>query len=895
MNSAELLIHKRFQEVARRFADKAALQVNSAGRFHKLSYRDLEAEAARVASFLRWEGFAPGDFAAIVLENRMEWPVIYLGMMFAGLTCVPLDTQLSSQEITNLLCDSGAKALFCSDEVFAKKITPDIRGRLQKIVVLGLKAYGGPNCAAFEEVINFKRGREFTLPQDPEAVASLIYTSGTTAVPKGVLLTHKNICSNFISLSKLGLFKPEDNILSLLPLHHAYPFMVNLITPLLIGGTITFSPAGLRPKELTSTIREADITLLAGVPQLFSLLQHAISERARQVPAFIAPLLSPFIKKQVRREFGSLRLMVSGGAHLEPDLARQLSKAGLKITEGYGLTETSPVATFNPPQKVKFGSAGRPIAGVELKINNPDKTGQGQILIKGPNVMKGYFKQPQLTSSVINEGWFNSGDLGYIDKEGYLFITGREKEVIILGSGKNIYPEELEAYYGQSPYIKELCILQRSEEKGGFTVDSLFAVVAPNLDYCRQKNVTNIRTRIRWELEDLAKKLPAYKHIMGFVTTTKELSRTPLKKLKRYQIKEEYLTGLEAGFEAKEEAGLSEEDARLVNSGPAKRIIQYIQARLKRPVSLGSHLEIDLGIDSLTQVELILGLEQMFSLKLSDEFFTDISTVRELILKVSNLSPWPGAGPVEPEEKVWSQIVKEPPEEKVMKKIRLNPTALDYFLVFIFKNLLLFIFRVAWLLKIKNRERLAARGPYVISPNHASFLDAFVVFSSLNMKQAVNTYFIGHNYIFEYPLVRWAIKLARLIPINPNTHLVDALQAASFLLSKGKIVCIFPEGERSISEQVGEFRKGVGILIKELDIPAVPAYILGSHQSWPRGSPAPRPCRLKIIFGRPASAGELIRRAKEPASDEYESIARGLREEVIALEIIPKTDIIFGA
>jgi len=883
MDNTELLIHKRFQEVARRFADKTALQAKINNQFHKLSYGDLERESLKIAASLRAAGFTPGDFAALILENRMEWPVIYLGVMFAGMACVPLDTQLSTEEISNLVSDSGAKVLFCSDEVFAKKITPAIRSRLEKIIVLGLREYGGPKCVTFEEAVNSNRPIDLDFAQGPEATASLIYTSGTTAVPKGVLLTHKNICSNFLSLSKLNLFKAEDNILSVLPLHHAYPFMVNLVTPLLMGGTVTFSPAALRPQDLTGAIREADITLLAGVPQLFSLIQHAISERMDKIPAFITPFLSPFIKARIRREFGNLRFMVSGGARLEPELGRRLAKAGLKVTEGYGLTETSPVATFNPPEKIKFGSAGKPIAGVEVKINNPDKTGKGEILIKGPNVMKGYFKQPQLTSEVMKEGWFASGDLGYLDKDGYLFITGREKEVIILSSGKNIYPEELEAYYSQSPYIKEICILQRTERKGGFGIDSLFAVVVPNLEYCRQKEVNNIRTRIRWELEDLSKKLPAYQHIMGFVTTTKELARTPLNKLKRYQLKEEYLNNSGAKFEIKEDTALSEEDARLMNTAPAQKIIHHLQSRLKRPVSLDSHLEIDLGIDSLTQVELILDLEQLFSLELPDGFFADISTVKELAVKISGLAGGVGKVSVEAQTKEWSQILREPPKEKVLEKVRLDPTALDYFLVFIFKNLLLFIFRALWLLKIKNKEPLPGQGPYIISPNHASFLDAFVVFSGLPMRQALNTYFIGHNYIFEYPLVKWTIKLARLIPINPNTHLVDAMQAAAFLLSKGKIVCIFPEGERSISEQVGEFKKGVGILLKELDVPVVPVYIKGSHRSWPRGSLVPHLCPLQITFGRPISAQELSRQSSEPASDGYELIARGLREKVVNL------------
>lgn len=887
MNPQELAIHKRFSETARRFPVKVALQVKKETRWQKLTYKDLEEQALKTASFLRSIGLLPQDFAGLILENRPEWAVIYLGMMYAGVACVPLDVQLTSDELLNLISDSAAKALFCSNEIFNKKITPEIRRLLNKTIVLDLAQAQGTDCLNFKEIENSACPDEHGIPAGPEAVASLIYTSGTTAVPKGVLLTHKNLCSNFISISKLDLFYPSDNILSILPLHHSYPFMVNLLVPLLSGATVTFSPAGFKPQELAKIMKEENITLLIGVPQFFSLIYNSISEKIKKPPFFIRPFLLPFIRARIKQEFGRLRFMVSGGARLEPALGRGLAKAGFKITEGYGLTETSPVVTFNPIERVKFGSVGVPIPGVQIKINNPDSAGIGEILIKGPNVMKGYFKHPQMTSAPIKEGWFNSGDLGYIDKDGYLFITGREKEVIILSSGKNIYPEELEAYYGASPYIKEICILQKSEEKSGLISESLYAVVMPDFEYCRQKNIANIHAKVRWELESLARKLPAYKHIMGFALTKFELPRTTLRKLKRYRIKQEHLKRTAGGFDVKK-AVLSEKDAEILDTEAAKKIIRYLSAQLERPVYLDSHLEIDLGIDSLTQVELALGIEKLFSLEIPDDFFLGATTVKEVILKIADLRRGrPSAalktGPSTFEN--WGQILRQPPRQEITGKIRLQPTPFDYLLTGIFKSLFLFIFRLLWLLRIKGKTSLPPKGPYIICPNHASFLDGFVVFASLPLKLALNTYFIGHNYIFEYPLVKWAIKLARLIPINPNTHLVDAMQAAAYLVSKGKIVCIFPEGERSINGEVTEFKKGIGILLKELDIPAVPAYIKGSHQSWPRGVLAPKPYPLKIIFGSPVLAQELIKQGREGVADAYEVIASGLKEEVIKLKM----------
>ncbi|MDI6605721.1 MAG: 1-acyl-sn-glycerol-3-phosphate acyltransferase [Candidatus Omnitrophota bacterium] len=495
-----------------------------------------------------------------------------------------------------------------------------------------------------------------------------------------------------------------------------------------------------------------------------------------------------------------------------------------------------------------------------------------------------------MTSAVIKDGWFNSEDLGYIDKDGYLFITGREKEVIVLSSGKNIYPEELEAYYGASPYIKEICILQRSEKKSGLPSEALYALVVPDLEYCRKKNIANIHSKVRWELENLARKLPAYKHIMGFTLSKLELPRTTLRKLKRYKIKEEHSKRASAKSEVKEGA-LSDEDSEISGSEAAQKIIRYLTSQLKKPVSLGSHLEIDLGIDSLTQVELALGIEKLFSLEVPEDFFLGAATVKEVISKIEDLRKGHPVAVTSTFEN-WGQILRHPPRAEIIAKIRLQPTIFDYLLTGLFKSLFLFIFRVFWLLRIKAKSPLPPKGPYIICPNHASFLDGFVVFASLPLKLALNTYFIGHNYIFEYPLVKWAIKLARLIPINPNTHLVDAMQAAAYLVSKGKIVCIFPEGERSINGELAEFKKGIGILLKELDIPALPAYIKGTYQSWPRGVLAPRPHPLKIIFGRPVSAQELIKRGNGCAAGPYEVVASGLKEE---LEIISKTDNIVEA
>jgi len=885
MNQDSLVIHRTFSESARRYPDKAALCFKKDNQWFTITYRDLEASSHKVAAFLIRQGFKKGDFAALVLENRPEWAVIYLGIMYAGLACVPLDRQLNRQEIDNLILDSGARIIFSSQAIFTEKFKVQAQNYSLKFVLVDYPGQEEQAIINFADIEEIKPDMSLFPEVSSEDVASLIYTSGTTAKPKGVLLSHRNICSNFRSVQALNICNRDDNILSILPLHHTYAFMVTLIVPLFWGAQVTYA-LSFKPADLTQIVKEAKVTILVGVPQLFTMLHKAIRERLKKIPFILRPFSMPLVTLKLRSQFRALRLLVSGGARLEPKVNRDLSRRGFKIIEGYGLTETSPIVTLNPPQKIKIGSVGKSIPDVEIKILDPDNAGVGEVLIKGPNVMQGYFKRPDLTAEVIKDSWFYSGDLGWIDKGGYLFLTGRKKDVIVLSSGKNIYPEELEEYYSKSPYIKQICVLSRQQEKFGRLIESLHAIIVPDLEYFRQKKEANIQLKMRWELENLAKALPSYQHIMGFTITKEELPATALRKIKRYEVRKKYLQA--EPEEPQAQAGpveFSEEDKAVLNIELAKKILNYMSGELKKPVSLDSHLEIDLGIDSLSRVELGLGLEALLKIKIPDELLYSISTVREIILNIQGFMGTGSAYKSESaQQKSWGQILKDLPAEGKLKKIRLQAGILDKLFTLIFKCLFLFIFGVFWRLKIKGREFFPKEGPYLICPNHASYLDGLVVFAGVPFSRASNTFFLGYSEIFELSLIRWAIKAGRLIPLDPAAHLTEALQYVSLALRHKKIVCIFPEGRRSIDENIQEFKKGTGILIKELGIPVIPAYIKGSHQAWPRTNRLPRPAALKIIFGRPVSLKELSQRqAQDAGLDDYEVIAKNLRQEVLKL------------
>jgi long-chain acyl-CoA synthetase len=363
----------------------------------------------------------------------------------------------------------------------------------------------------FKEACSFVQ-KKGTFPDVAETdLATIVYTSGTTGDPKGVMLTHRNICYDARALIEAKLIGHNSKILSLLPLHHTYPFTATFITPLFSGASIVMLDT-LKSTEILSTMREYNITILVGVPRLFELLYMGVmntlekstgSEIIKKLTRFSGTIreksrinVGKLVFKKVHERFGShFSYMASGGAKLDIDVAQGLRSLGFTVLEGYGLTETSPVVAFTPLKKQKPDSVGLPLPGVEIRIVEPNNEGRGEILIKGPVVMQGYYKNPEATASVMKDGWFTSGDLGYQDSEGFLFITGRKKEVLVLASGKNIYPEEIEKHYIVSPFIKEICVLLvDSASRGG---ENLEAVIVPDLDHFKRMKVSAINDTIQ--------------------------------------------------------------------------------------------------------------------------------------------------------------------------------------------------------------------------------------------------------------------------------------------------------------------------------------------------------------------------------------------------------------
>ncbi len=530
--------------------------------------------------------------------------------------------------------------------------------------------------------------------------------------------------------------------------------------------------------------------------------------------------------------------------------------------------------TFNQPDKVKPGSVGTAIPDVNIKIDNPDKSGVGEVCVRGANVMKGYFRRPDLTQKVIKNGWFHTGDLGFIDKGGYLFLTGRKKEVIVLSSGKNVYPQDVEEVYLKSPCIKEICVL--SGKKKGLGQESLFGVVVPDTEYFKQKNESDIKGKIRWQIEEISTSLPAYQRIHNFVIIKEELPKTALGKIKRYKVKEKYL-GQKEHKEEKRKRKI-EDDPDIEDKEKANKVINFLSRVIDKEIYLDDHLELDLGIDSLGRVELAAEAEDKFSLKLPEGFFLQVATVKDLILKIIAYRKKEKGREFTAAD--WRNILINEPSLKIKEKLKVKTNFLDILVSYSMKVVLFCFFKLFLRLKIKGKENIPKKRPFIICSNHTSYFDGFLIFSANLLKHSTETFFIGYRDIFELPAFRWAIRLARLISIDATAQLLESMRAAAYVLRKNQILCLFPEGERSWDGELHKFRKGIGILLQELNVKVLPVYIKGAYYAWPRSRFLPRPYSVEVHFGQLLGCKQLLDKHKLRGEDKYSAVSEALQREI---------------
>ena len=836
-----------------------------------LTFGEVYERATTIGRYLISIGINRGHRVAIFAENSPEWCITYLGIVSLGAVAVPLDVQYGKGEVENLLRDSESRAVFTS-KTFLSLLNDASRDLEIRIILLDTPVPDSPPA-------------EFPAVKDDD-LASLLYTSGTTGAPKGAMLTHGNLLSNADALLRPGVVSPNDHVLAILPLHHAYPFMVCFLMPSLVGGRVTFLNS-LKGPDIMRTMREEGVTILVGVPQLYLLVWKGIMARIdslsgwkRLITRAVFTIVRGIRKcmgfnagrvvfKKVHREFGvKLRFFTSGGAKLDPSVASAMEALGFTILEGYGLTETSPIATFNLPGKKRIGSAGMAIEGVEIRIDNPDASGVGDVVIRGPNVMRGYYKNPTATAEVIREGWFHSGDLGYIDADGFLFLTGRTKEVIVLSSGKNVYPEDVENHYLQSPYIKEVCIAGITDPLHPGSFIGIKAFVFPNFEGISADGVVNITEAIRWQMEKLSVTLSPYKRATDFGILKEPLPRTHLGKIKRFMV------GEVASAALREELPLSEEEQRLMDSDAGKVVREALSFITERRIFPDSHLEMDLGIDSLGRVELMVAIEKGLGVTIPPSFLSELATVRDVILALRGYTNTEGRIETIERPVSWSEVLGQSlPEDN---RIRLKRGVISETILYLVLSVIYLVARVFLRLEVRGRENIPAEGACIIAGNHASYLDGFIVGAALRERLA-KLYAIGFRGYFQGRVTSRLARWGHIITIDANSGLSESLQVSARALKEGMALIVFPEGGRSVDGRIMPFKKGVGILAKELEVPLLPTYIRGSVDVLPRGAWLPRPGKkVRIIFGKPLTPGNI-------RELDYQEIADRLREAVISL------------
>lgn len=528
------------------------------GFFRKISYVELGRRTVDVSSDLIKRGIVKNDRIAIYCENRPEWSVAFFGIICSAAIVVPIDVKLSETEVQFILDNSQAKCVFVSEKYL--KVLDGTRSSLPELkFIFCLDDSGRPDIIPIKN-LKLKEGEEKNRPVHEEDTALIIYTSGTTGVAKGVELTYKNLLFEVRALSEIIRYKIGDQFLSILPLNHTLEITGGLIAPLYAGACITYCHS-LRPSHILSLMRETRTVMMICVPLVLKMFHDALLDKVKKMSlirqrVFMGLLsfskyllrfnirLGRFLFGAVHREFGGrMQGFVSGGAPLHTDVEVDFNALGFRVLQGYGLTETAPVIAVNTYKASRFGSVGKPLPGVEVRIaKQKEDATEGEILTRGAHVMKGYFQNPEKTAEVLKEGWFHTGDIGYFDRDGFLYISGRIRNLIVLGAGKKVFPEEVEEVMSKSPFVKEICVLGRFASRGMRQgCEEVYAVVVPNTDAFiteERSNAQKIKDKITEEFSRLSRHLADYKRISDFEIWDQELPKTATKKIKRQAVAE---------------------------------------------------------------------------------------------------------------------------------------------------------------------------------------------------------------------------------------------------------------------------------------------------------------------------------------------------------------------
>lgn len=783
---------------------------------------------------------------AITMENRPEMICSIFSAWNSKHTAIVLDSGYTGEQFSYAFSDSEPKYIFTSKKVL-ERVKEGVELSQKNIEIIVVDDIVVPESFTpdnYEVVID-----------DMERIALLLYTSGTTGNPKGVMLTFNNLESNIRAVREIELVNDQDRVLAILPYHHILPLNLTMLMPMYFG-TFLVILEELSSEALKTALKKHKISVIIGVPRVWEMLHKAIMGKINS--SFITKklfelckkidslTLSKKIFKKVSDELGGcMRVVVSGGAKLDPEVSANFKALGLPIIEGYGLTETSPIITFNRPNNNVIGSAGQPIPDIEIKIAEDE-----EVLVRGANVMKGYYNNPKATSEAIDsDGWFHTGDLGKFEGDS-LFIIGRKKEMIVLSNGKNINPGDIEtAILKETDLIKELAVMEYNNH--------LMAVVYPDFDLIKKRKIANIKETLKWEIIDKYNvTAPKYRKILEVKIVKDELPKTKLGKIRRFMLKD---------FLAKSDEELKNSDQVKKESVEVPKELvseyetlkKYLESTFNAEVEPDSHLELDLGLDSLDIVEILSFIETNFGVKISEEQFSNLKNILDIAKFIKE-----NGGEYHEESMDWQSILNQDIDIPLPKS-----SFMIGFTKLLFKPIFLLYFRLRKL----DVEKISD-SPAIYVGNHQSYLDALIFNQAMPNRKLKETYYIAVAVHFDTPLRRYLADRGNVIIIDINKNLKETLQISAKVLREGKNLVIFPEGARTRDGELQEFKKTFAILSKELNIPVVPFGIRGAYEAMPYGSGFPKPSPIDIRFfdeidPEELTIDEIVSEAKKEIQD----------------------------
>ncbi len=783
---------------------------------------------------------------AIYSENRLEWVYTFYAGWKNHCIVVPIDFMATPAEVAYMLEDCKPEVIFCSQEK-----EEDAREAIQSLSY-AIKFF------VFEEIEKDlqglgKPGRSDLSSDFPEHdkndTAVIIYTSGTTGSPKGVMLSFNNLLSNIESVTRdVKIFTPEQRILVLLPLHHIFPMLGTMVMPLSVGGTCIFSPS-MASEDILATLQTYKITMILAVPRFYNLIRKGIKEKIadsaiartlfKVAESVDSAAFSKLIFKTVQQRFGGhVNYLVCGGAAIDNDVARDFKTLGFDLLTGYGMTEAAPMISFTHPGTLKIGASGQILPGIEVKIDDDN-----EITTKGRNIMQGYYNRPEETADVIKDGWLHTGDLGYVDAENFIFITGRKKEIIVLPNGKNINPEEIE--------FKILKMFATVKEIGVFMHEGLLqAVISPDLRKMTEQGVHQIEEYIRWDILDKYNHTasPA-KKITKFTVIKEELPKTRLGKIRRFQLPE---------FTEKVVKEKHQGDEPVY--AEYQIIKNFLKKQTEHDIYPDDHIEIDLGLDSLDKISLHTFLHSTFGIDMQDEEIVHHLTVGKLAEYVREKKV-----KTDEEGVNWNKIL----HEEIA--VNLPQGSSTQIFSYAFAK---FLLNGYFELQATGLEHVP-QSPCIFAPNHQSYIDGLIIAQFFDANLVKKTYFYAEERHFRS---RWKQVFAdkhNIIIMDINRKLKLSLQKMAAALQNGKNIILFPEGFRTRDGKLAEFKKTFAILSCELKIPVVPVVLQGAYEAMPFGKTLPKfRQEIRVNFLSPVSPEGLSYEAL--TEKVYQNIKNGL-------------------